>query len=487
MFLKTFFISFFILLLSHFVYVPPSIAHPLDNTDLYLYFYKDADDSNLSQHKSIGYLYINWFQAAALLQREEGIDARDIYELMEYKSVYSSYVLSNLELNNNGNKCESTFVDLPQSEGEYPLSIGARLVFEFTCSEAIQNLKLKNTIFLDLFEYESNFVSIYNGELFLDKAEMNKYYQEAEMSLQNETVSLKKPQNFISTDVLVGPDDPEYSNRDDPVLSADDVKNSVNLTTQINKTWNNMKRALTGNQDFREMGAISILFVIFLLGFLHTIEAGHSKVVLTSAMLHRSMSVKRGLIYSVIFTLTHIGDIIIIGLIFLFINNFVDIYSQFNMLEKFAAYALFFMALYMLFRNIAAYRDDKSNLKSSVSKNPILQPHTHSHGGFDHSHEELFDDKRSYREQIWIGFISGLAPCIFGWSIFMLVISAKKVWLIIPSIISFGFGILIALSLVVFLASALKKPVFNKVAYISEISPIISALILLIYASFLIV
>ncbi len=419
--------------------------------------------------------------------KEKGVDARDIYELMEYKSVYSAYVLSHLEIYNNGTKCESGFEDLPQSDGDYPLSIGARLVFKFKCSEPLNNLKLKNSLFLELFEYESNFVSIYNGDLFLDKVEMNKYYQESEMVLENGSVNLIKPQNFISTDIPIGPDDPSYSEREDPELSSGLVSAS-GLTTNIKKIWNKLKSTLTGNQDFRDMSALSILSVIFLLGFLHTVEAGHSKVVLTSAMLHRSMTVKRGMIYSVIFTLTHIGDIIIIGLIFLFINNFVDIYSKFNMLEKFAAYALFFMALYMLFRNIAAYREDKlRDGKSSDNKNPIMKPHTHSHGEFEHSHEELFDDRRSYREQIWIGFISGLAPCIFGWSIFMLVISAKKIWLIIPSILSFGFGILIALSLVVFLASALKKPVFNRVAYISEISPIISALILLIYASFLIV
>ena len=68
----------------------------------------------------------------------------------------------------------------------------------------------------------------------------------------------------------------------------------------------------------------------------------------------------------------------------------------------------------------------------------------------------------------------------------MLIVSVKKLWLLIPAILSFSLGIFVALLLVVFLIGKFKKQIFNRLGWLTEISPIISASILIAYAVYMI-
>ena len=480
--------SAFLILLIFTLFLPSSAsAHPLDTTDSYLYIKNEVDGKIIPANELTLYFYMNWFQAAAVLKREKNIEAKDIYELAEHNEFYQSYFLNHFSISNNEKKCEGRFIDLPQTDDVLPLSIGARLVFSFKCPENLSNLNIKNDVFIEDFQYSTNNIYIQNGEMLLDKAEMNKYYSSTNIKIEGDLVTVDKPSDFVSTNSDLSPEDPNYNNQNF-------IKSSVSPESKTSfwgGVWNSLSKfklskILNINPnavDFRKISILSVVGIVFLLGFLHTIEAGHSKIILTSAILHKNMSIKRGLIYASIFTLTHISDIIIVGLIFLFLNNFVDVFAKFSLLEKFASYALLFIAIYLLFKNIAEY------LKPKVDDHHHTHDHSstleHTHDGTTHTHE--IDSSASFKEQIWVGFISGLAPCVFGWSIFMLILSTKNIWILIPAVISFGMGIFVALTIVVLLAGKFKEKLYGKYSFIMELSPIVSAMILLIYAIYILV
>ncbi|TXI32199.1 MAG: hypothetical protein E6Q58_04285 [Niabella sp.] len=508
LFIAVFVFPLFSLLLTPTV----TLAHPLDTTDAYVYVGKELDNQDMPKNQISIYFYMNWFQAASILKDKKNIEAKDIYELAEHKDVYKDYFFDHFKLSNNGNECTGKYIDVPQTDDILPMSIGARMVFIFKCTEDVKDVQIDNDLLFQYFQYSTNNVYLQIGEMMLDKLEMNSYYKIAKFSFDGEKITVDKPSNLISTNGSLSPDDPNYNNQSfgqsvntnntkiSQVASQKSFWNSITdfrLSTFLNVNPNNI--------DFRKISIWSVIGIVFMLGFLHTIEAGHSKVILTSAILHKNMSLKRGLIYALIFTLTHISDIIIVGLIFLFLNNFVDVFAKFSLLEKFAAYALLFIAVYLLFKNITEYIKTKSEQKKHAhdhthghAHDHLHDHHSHEHGhehvsalGFEHTHDGSthshdFDDKKSFTEQLWIGFLSGLAPCVFGWSIFMLILSTKNLWILIPAILSFGVGIFVALSLVVFLAGKFKEKLYGRYSFIMDISPILSALILLAYALYIV-
>ena len=466
-------------------------AHPMDNTDLYLYYEKELDGEPISNNQMSGYLYMNWFQAATLVQEEENTDAFELNmeDLVLYDDIYNDYTKDHLILTNNGEICESTFSNIPQDLDLSPLGLGKRIVMTFTCSEPLNNLKLENKLFLSEFEYATNFVNLFKGDLYVEKIETNKNFNEINMTIdENGNANVEKPENFISLDSDLSPFDPEYGKESfDDSNSIMKTSNSEGVFASITSFFNQFKSI--GNLS--EMNPLFILFVLFILGLLHTLEAGHSKVILSSAMISKNMDIKGGFMYALVFTATHIGDLILMGLALLIINNFIDVYEKFSMLERFAAYALLFIALYLLFKSISEYINSKLSKNTSNLGHAHNHDHHHSHDHHHHhhdghSHSHDFDPNKSIKDQLIVGFLSGLAPCIFGWSILMVLVSSKNIWLIVPGIFAFSLGIFLALVLVVLLVGNLKKSILNRFNWFIDLSSIISALILIIYAVYII-
>lgn len=461
-------------------------AHPMDISDLYFYYGKETDNTEIPENEMSGYLYINWYQAAALVQEKTGKDALelDMYELVkvEHDETYQSYIKNNLQLENNGKPCVLSFSSLPQDETEFPLDLGKRMIMDFKCEDKLSSLKLQNTLFLDKFQYSTNYVSLLRGDVLLDRIETNMYLKEFTFNIYEDgRAIIDKPENFTSTNGNVSPLDPSYNSQNFGSAPIMTDKSNESYLSRLKSFIADIKRV----GDVSTMNPLYLIALLFLLGFLHTLEAGHSKVVLTSAMLHKNMTMKGGVMYAVVFTVTHIGDILLLGLSLLIINNFFDVYEKFALLEKAAIYCLLFIGVYLLFKSISdVVRKHFVDGDKKESAESILE-HTHANGE-THSHSHDFDPNKSFRDQLLVGFLTGLAPCVFGWSILMLIVSAKKIWLLIPAILSFSLGIFCALLLVVFLIGKFKKQIFNRLGWLTEISPILSALILITYAIYMI-
>src|SRR3989344_6864005 len=288
-------------------------AHPIDITDLYLYYGKEADGALISSEKISGYLYINWYQAGALVQEATGKNAIDLdmEELVKYDDIYQPYIKNHLSIENEGKVCETSFKTLPQDPYAYPLDLGKRIVINFKCESKLKNLKIKNTLFLDQFEFSTNYISFFKGETFVEKVEMNGNFTESTLVIKNDGIEIEKPEDFVSTDGSISPLDPQYKGQNfSGVENASDRKSFKTYFDGIKNYIAEIKKI----PNVGEMNPFYLFFLLFLLGFLHTLEAGHSKIVLTSAMLHKNMSIMGGILYAIVFTVTHIGDILLLGL-----------------------------------------------------------------------------------------------------------------------------------------------------------------------------
>ncbi len=436
-------VFFIFLFIFSFLFRGVSYADPPDNTDSYLYIFDEVDGARLNDDVIKSYTYINWFQSALLVEKFDGTKAQDIQELLKYQNVYNDYVKNHLTIYNNEKECKKIVDESPVTEEQISLSLGTRTVMTHKCEDQIDNVKLINTLFVDDFDAGINFMDVSKGDETLFETELNKN---------------KTEYSFSITD------------NKNPGATANQQTQEIKKTSFLSKLGDVV---FLKSDQIKNESLLVMVILVFALGALHTLEAGHSKAILASAMLHKKMSLKRGLAYAAVFTATHIGDIIIMGIIFAVANNFFQFYSKFTQLGTYAGYVLLITAVYILIKNLLDFRH---NLKH--------KHHDHEHGEHTHTHE--LDTNISFKEQLFLGFITGIAPCLFGWSIFMLVVSTGKMWNLVPVILFFGLGIFSALALTVFIISKLKNKTYGRFEKLAEISPILSGIFLLIYALFIV-
>jgi ABC-type nickel/cobalt efflux system permease component RcnA len=81
----------------------------------------------------------------------------------------------------------------------------------------------------------------------------------------------------------------------------------------------------------------------------------------------------------------------------------------------------------------------------------------------------------SLKWNIFMGIVSGIVPCTFGWSIFLLLFSLGKLELILPMILSLWIGIFLFLLLVLTLTYFLRRKFFDGIEIFSQYSSLISS------------
>lgn len=434
-------------------------AHDDDNSYSYIYIKEEIDGELIDDTEIIVYTYINWLQSSILVEEATGSRVLDIMELFEHQDIYNQYVLDKFSIKNNGVECPGIYLDSPVTEDQISLSLGTRIITIFSCEETLDSIEVQNSLFLEYFVLPSNYLEIYSGNQLLHAFTMGKdrqIYQFITEDLINnprgdETRDLSL--GFTSDEILSDNTSREYTPKDVRQRSfLQQMSDLVFLRTD----------------QIKNQSLVAVIFLVFMLGLLHTLEAGHSKVILASSLVNQKMNVKAGIGYAGIFTLTHLADIVIVGILFVVADNFLDIFSRFSQIETWAGYALLITASYILIRNFVGYRKAKSEeqMTAGIKNNNIAesqQPHT-------------------LKEQLALGFISGLAPCIFGWSIFMLIIATGNSWWLVPVILAFGFGIFIALLVVVFIVTRLRNTAYGKFQKFAKISPLLSGIFLFIYA-----
>lgn len=446
-----------------FLFVIPTVifAHPFDETDSYFYFNQDELGNSIPEKEMAVHVALNWFQVSLLVEQAQDATVTDFEELRTFGEVYVGFVKTHFNVWSPGNTCELGDFRMATEE-EAPLSLGVQVIGRFTCEEEINEIIVKNDMFAGASDTQVNRIHIMEGREELLQAGTDIYKPEARFDLDKMTsetaVSFQEEREIEGT------------------------KTVSNKSSSRFFSWLNPESLAEGLEN---RSVLTILAITFLLGLLHTLEAGHSKTILTTAMMHKNMKTRQGLAYALIFTVTHVADIVLLGLVFLLIGTFTDIYSKFSQIQTFSAFALFFISLYLAIKAISEMVQQRAH--NRLHHHDHHDHHHHHDDDHSHSHgEEIFEGSHTLREQLMLGFITGLAPCVFGWSVFMLILTTEAWWVLIPSILTFGVGIFIALAMFVFVLARAKGEVYKRIKPFAEWSPIVSALILLGYSLFLI-
>jgi len=401
-------------------------AQEIDISYAYFHIKADFDNQSLLNNLARGYIYLSAGQAALLVERSENIKSPTIEQLTGSQNSYFNYLKEKIKFYNNNQLCEPASAKVSQMTEEEIQTSGLQIIIDFQCPQPITNIKIINQIFIDEFEWQTNYVYVLEG-----------------------------PEKTTKGAILY---------KQDPVFTLN-FENADKADNQQNKQIISVLKRLVDklSNDFNgayQNSLLLVLIMVFLLGLLHALETSHRHINLTDYLFRKKARLKNSLSFAIVSTFVHITNIIVLGLILLVVNSFTDIFLRLPFLKSFSLYVLLFISIYLFFKNIAYYLQHKFKI--------IQTP--------DYPSQSLPN------KNIVLNFITGLSPCIFDWSIFMIILSFNKIWSIFPVIFSFALGIFAGLIIITILINKLKHKFFNKNQWLALISPVLSSLILFSFA-----
>lgn len=244
----------------------------------------------------------------------------------------------------------------------------------------------------------------------------------------------------------------------DPQVQKDNKEDYSSLDS--NGYWNDfLKDILKYINSYitkNEWSIIYIFLLIYILWIIHAAWPWHSKSLLVAYTLQKDTWYKKGLLYSVIFSVTHILDILLLFFITTLIFNYVDVSKYSYYIQVVSIIILFIFSIYLVYK--AFKKNKKKKAKEKTAKKTLL-----------------------------IAFLAWLAPCSFAWSIYFLLLSLWKLSLILPLIAALWLWIATMLAIIVVITVFLKEKTLNKTKIFSEYSTKISAIIILMIAIFLLI
>jgi len=220
------------------------------------------------------------------------------------------------------------------------------------------------------------------------------------------------------------------------------------------------KLSRTVETGFTFGSMVSVLFSIFLLGFLHASMPGHGKGILLSFLAQEKRKFIHALRFIVTFTVTHLVDVIILSFGLKILSSAYQSARVSQILKFVGGAGLLLVAVFLVVQGI---RDIAGNKAPGVRRQEPVK--AGKSGG-----------------ALVLGFLTGLAPCPFGWAILMILLSLGRPDLIPPVIIVFGLGIfsfLLLLTLGIMFFRAVVMDLFSK---FSRYSRLVSGTLLLVFS-----
>jgi ABC-type nickel/cobalt efflux system permease component RcnA len=481
--------SYLILSILFFINIIPVFAHPLDI----------SVSTGTIQKNTINFTtYFHSFEVEYLL-KNNWIDPDGVIDYFNNAEILESFVKKNIVFTNNNKSCKFKDFTVKDDEAYKILTEGLWVNYKFECNEDIENIYLEKKYFIE-FPLQTNRITLYNLnngiqniKPLIYKVFTNKVYT-LDIDIKNlKTIASKDTDNDGLSDEeekIYGTDpnkiDTDWDNYTDKeevdfgwnAINSDlwpaqeyketlDLKkvqrNIDNLELISSKIWTqNLSDFWYGNDYLKQVmkyidnffsknegNILYVFLIVFWLGIVHAIWPWHSKSLLVAYTLEKNHWYKKWMFFALIFTLTHILDILVLFLITKVIITFVDI-SKFNYyIQVWSSILLFILSLFLLYRAFKKKRCQHLN-------------------------------KKPEKWSLFIAFLAGLAPCSFAWSIFLLLIAVWKSSWIIPLIIALWFGIFTTLVWIVILAVFLKNRVYSKAENIWFYSTILSASIIFI-------
>lgn len=198
------------------------------------------------------------------------------------------------------------------------------------------------------------------------------------------------------------------------------------------------REVLRGVAKFADAPSATGFWTLFLLtavlGFVHAAGPGHSKTLLVASVVDRRRGFWSGIAFAVVFTITHLADVAILVLLTKYVFEAFDPGPYMLAVQRFGSLGLGTLAIYLAYR---AYRDWGKNAP-----------------------EAEFRTMPGWKD-VFAGFFAGLAPCAFGWGIFLVLFSLGKIGWALPLLGALGIGIFACLFLVLSAAYFLRERAFR--------------------------
>lgn len=487
-------IILFILLLSP---ISTTYAHPLD-----------ISRSTIGIEKKIVNIdtYIHSFEVDYLLKLN-WIKIDSIDEYYNHTNIISEYIKNNIIFKNNWKYCKIKDLKYFKDEIYNILTDWFHVSYKIECSDKINNFKIEENLFTN-FPLQTNKVKIYdlnnwvNSILYkvltpninyieiknLEKFKPQKKIDNDCDGLSDEDEKIYKTDpNKIDTDWdnytdyeevtwWWNPLNPEYwpwQSYKEKVTNVKCKKEQLEINKSLKKDDNQfsknykilnsnsywtdyLKKILKYISNYinkNEWNLFYIFFIVFVLWIIHAIWPWHSKSLLVAYTIEKENWYKKWLLYALIFSITHILDVLILFLITTFAFQYIDV-AKYNYYIKIISLSiLLILSFYLIYK--AFFKKEQCSTKK---------------------HNTLY-----------IAFISGLAPCSFAWSIYFLLLSLWKLSLIIPLIITLWLWILTTLSVIVIITVFVKEKSLNKAKYFWQYSSKISAILIFIISTVLLI
>jgi len=220
------------------------------------------------------------------------------------------------------------------------------------------------------------------------------------------------------------------------------------ISKQIWKTW---------EENFYLM-----IFFVFLLWALHVLAPWHWKGILAAYLMEKSSGFKVVFNYSLIFTFTHLVDIIAIAVVIKVFSLWATIWAYIWVLQKIWIVWLFIFSSVFLYNSFKSHKSTCCSCGSCKSKKLFNSPFL-----------------------LWI--LSWIAPCSYGWVLFLTVLSLWRIEWLIPVMWVFAFWIFLTIFLFWSTIVILKIKTLWKYDDFAKYSSIFSGFILFWLSSYLLV
>lgn len=443
--------------------------------------------------------YFHTFEIEYLL-KNNWINPDWVIDYFENENIIIDYIKEKTIFKNNWKACEIQNIIVNRDEAYDIITNWLSTNYEFKCEENIQKFILELNFFLE-FRLQTNRITIYdlnngirnlrpiifkvlNPKIYfleLDLNNLNVVRIDSDwdwLSDEEELIYWTDPfnidtdwDNYTDYEEIMfwwDPLDPnpgpwqEYRESLDIQLSIKKIDELERINLEMAKTnlsdyWYNngfLKKVMKYINDYFERWEwnLFIIFVIvFILWILHAAWPWHSKWLLIAYTLEKENWYKKGFIFALIFSITHIIDIIILFLIVKFIFHFIDVNDYIYYVQLISAILLFIISIFLIYKSVK---------KVQKCKNKDLS--------------------------LSVAFLAWLTPCSFAWSIFLLLAALWKTSWIFPLVIALWLWILATLIFIVIISVYLKNKAYEKVGNIWKYSSLISSIIIFLISLVLI-
>lgn len=445
--------------------------------------------------------YFHTFEIEYLL-KNNWINPKWVNNYFENQNIIKNYISENILLKNNWKYCEIKDIELLEDDTYLIVSNWLWVSYRFECDDEIKTFNLINKSFIE-FSLQTNRITLYDLNNWIKNLKPIYYkvltskINEFELDINNlSNDRIDSDNDWLSdeeekiyyTDINnIDTDWDNYTDKEEidywwnPInpelwpwqkfrefldidLSNKNIDNLEKIQKEISRHnisdywywWKYLEKSLKYINDFydkSEWSVIIMFFIVFLLWMIHAIWPGHSKSILIWYTLEKWNWYIKWSIFALIFTITHILDIIILLLITNLLFNFIDISKYLYYIQIIWTIVLIILSSYILInaKKSLKWNNEKECKKVDNKKNGIL-----------------------------IAFFAWLAPCSFAWSIYLLLVALWKINMILLFIFALWLWILTTLLIIVFISVFLKNKIYSKVSVLSSYSKIISSSIILI-------